>query len=376
MTPSRPQPDLPEEAAALPPWISQLSNREADQLLRQAEADRRAEIDAYWDLCVTDPVRAAQIAAGGPPILRNMSLLAGCRTTTAPAASSVVPLFAATARLLELRSVRDALLDAYPLPTRAEQVDRFWEDSLVVGIKLVGNVQVMVLRYGGAMFNPGTVPDTALTSDQDCFVVGHTEGDGNGNEVQFVTAYVIGTMDREGRWKPVALDLPGRGDLMRDLKAMETLVDRGGICGEHFETTPLGDFPATSDVLIAQLNAQKAALRRAGAMSLEWQAVVQARTARLYGRMEQLRGRMKRMEEGMDWLRCRAREVEACALEEETGFARGSKVRHKFTGEEGILDIVNFSCQAQFRLRGTTMYVTEDIRRGEWEPAPAPDARG
>ena len=58
-------------------------------------------------------------------------------------------------------------------------------------------------------------------------------------------------------------------------------------------------------------------------------------------------------------------EVEACALEEETGFARGAAIRHKSTGAQGVLEIVYYG-GAQFRLRDTTMYVTEDIRRGEW----------
>lgn len=360
---------MSSETPELPDAISQLSNREADQLLAQAEIARRAQIDGYWALCEADPVRASQIASG-PPILRDIGLLAGVRSTAAPRASDIGSLFVATTRLLAVKAVRNSLVGDYSPPAQAEQVDRFWEDSLVVALRIVDEVPAMVVRYGGTMFNPGTVPEAALTEGDDCFVVCHRESDGNGGEIEFVTAYVIGTMAADGRWKPVALELQSRSDLMRDLKAMETLVDLGGISNEYLDARPLADFPTRSDLLIAQLKAHKAQLRRAGEMPAAWQSVVETRISPLHGRMEQLRRRMKRMEEEMYRIRCRVREVEACALEEETGFARGASVRHKFTGEAGVLEIVNFGCKAQLRLCNTTTYVTEDIRRGEWELAP------
>ena len=360
-------PNLPSETAELLHAISKLSNREADQRLAQAETARRAEIDAYWAQCQADPVLAAQMAANRPPIVRDLALLAS--STAAPGASDIGPLFIATARLLAVKAVRDSLIGDFSPPAQAEQVNRFWEDSLVAALRTFDAVSVVVLRYGGTIFNPGTVPGAALTEGDECFVVCQRESDGNGGEIELVTAYVFGTIDAKGNWKPASLDLQNRSDLMRDLKAMESLVDRDRISNEYFNTRPLTDFPTRSDLEIAQLNAHKAQLRRAGEMPAQWQAIVKQRTSPLLARMERLRRRMKQMEDEIHRLRCSVREVEACALEEETYFARGAKVRHKFTCEEGVLEIVNFGGKAQFRLCNTTMYVTEDIRRGEWELA-------
>lgn len=367
---------LPDFSATpeLPATIVRLSNREADRLLVQAEADRRAEIDAYWALCQADPLQAAQVAEGASPLVRDICLLSRCSATAAPSASSIGSLFIATARMLAVHAVRGSLLGDYSLPTQAEQVDRLWEDGLVVGLKLVGDVPVLVVRYGGLMFNPGTVPEAALTVGEDCFVVCHRESDGNGGDVDFVTAYVIGSMAADGQWQQVAPDLNSRSEVMRDLKAMEALVDRGGIGEEYFDVKTLAAFPTRNRLFIDQLHAHKAALRRAGAMPAEWQAAVDARTTPLCARMVQLRRRMARMEEEVYRIRCRVKEVEACMLVEETGFTRGARIRHRYTGDEGVLEIVNFGCVAQFRLCGTTMYVTEDIRRGEWELVPRPQA--
>jgi hypothetical protein len=49
---------------------------------------------------------------------------------------------------------------------------------------------------------------------------------------------------------------------MRDLDAMETLVDRGRLSGEHVQTRPLPEVLTRSDAEIAQLKAHLATLRR------------------------------------------------------------------------------------------------------------------
>ncbi len=366
-----PQAPVPSESMDIPPSITQLTNREADQMLAQAEKARRAEIDEYWSLCHSDPVRAAHLAAGSAPIVRDLSLLAACRSAIIPRASEIESLFKATERLLAVNAVRDSLLDEFSTPLLAGEVDCFWEDGRIVGLKLVNQEPVMVLRYFGPMLNPGTIPATALTDGDHWSVECHRESDGNGGEVECPLAYVVGAISADGTWRNVALDLSSRSALMRDLKAMEALADRGMLTDEYFDAKPLVDFPTRSELLIAQLNAHKSALRCTGAMSMEWQAIVEARTSPLLERLDRLQKHMKRMEDEMYRIRCRLKEVEACALEDETGFARGDKIKHKSTGHEGILEIVNPNFRAQFRLCDTTMYVTEDIRRGEWELMPA-----
>ena len=47
---------------------------------------------------------------------------------------------------------------------------------------------------------------------------------------------------------------------MRDMQAMETLVERGRLSGELFDTRPLPTFPSANDLLIDRLKAHKAAL--------------------------------------------------------------------------------------------------------------------
>ena len=364
--PSHPTPDSATELVVISPAISQLSHREADRLLVEAEESRHAEIADYWARCRAGLFRATQLPAGSPPLLLDLCLLAGCTSRRLPGAGEIGSLFQATERLLAVPSVRDSLVGEYATPPQPGQIDRFWDDSVVVAMKLVEHVQVIVLRYGGPLFNQGTVPEAALSAGEDWFVLCHREDDGNGGAFEYLTAYVIGTLEADGSWRKAALDLESRSALMRDLPATEALVDWDQL-GDELAGRPLAAFPSTNVSLIAQLNAHKAALRAAGAMAPAWQAIVEERTASLHRRIERLRSRMRRIEDGIHQLRARVRKAEAGALEEETGFSRGTRVWHRMTGEEGVLEIVNFGPTAQFRLRATTMYVTEDIRRGEWE---------
>ena len=363
-----PTPDLAIEPVLISPAISQLSHREADRLLVEAEAARRAEIADYWAQCRTGMVRAAQLPAGSPPLLLELCLLADCTSRRLPGAGEIGSLFQATERLLAVRRVRDSLIGEYATPPQAEQIDGFWDDSLVVALKVVERVPVMVLRYSGPLFNQGTLPEDALSAGQDWFVLCHREDDGSGGAFEYLTAYVIGTLGADGVSRNAALNLESRSALMRDLPAMEALVDWDQL-GDELAGRPLAAFPSTTISLIAQLNAHKAALRAAGAIAPAWQAIVEERTAALHRRIDRLRSRMRRVEDGIHQLRARVREEEAGALEEETGFSSGTRVRHTATGEEGVLEIVYFGT-AQFRLCETTMYVTEDIRRGEWERVP------
>lgn len=351
----------------VPPAIARLSNREADHQLRQAETARRQEIDRYWALCRDDPAAAERATEGAAPIVRDLFCLARCASLPPPP-RLVDSLFDATARMLAARSVRASLIEAAAGST-VDPVDAFWEDGKVVALKVIDAMQVVVVRYDGPLFNPSTVPDACLTAHDACRIVRRTENVGCGGAFETVDAYVIGAFDRDGRWNDVQLDLVSRSDLMRDAKAMETLVDGGCLDAAAFDSTPLPGFPTSSDRLIAQLHAHKAALRAAGAISIAQQAVVAARTGALQRRIDRLRRHMKNMDDALYRLRCQVREEEARALEDETGYMRGDAVVHIATEDVGILEIVNFGNGAQFRLCHTDMYVTEDIRRREWKKA-------
>lgn len=350
--------------------IIKLSNREADHLLTQAARARLAEINRYWALCQSNPECAAQLAAAAPPIVSDIFYLSRF-THSPPLPSTVAGLSKATTRLLEVNAIRDSL--APSLPALTNPVDAFWEDRRVVGLKVVNGEALVVLRYDGPLLNPGTVPESAIIGGEYGYMVCQRESIGDGGEFEYLMAYVIGGMDNNGNWDAIRIDLAFRNDLMRDLQAMEALVVRGRLDEEFLELHPLPAFPTRCDASIAQLHVHKAGLRRAGAITLEQQAIIDSRTLPLRDRMEQLRQNMGQAEDEIALIRREIAEVEARALEEETGFARGDRVRHRFTDHEGTLEIVNFGGAAQFRLHATTMYLTEDIRRGEWIKWPHPD---
>jgi hypothetical protein len=345
--------------------LSRLSNREADRMLAHAEGGRLAEIDRYWALCHADPELAAGTAAGAAAIVGDLLRLA-CITVTVPRPGVIPGLAQAAARLLEVHAIREALLEDVAAQMPVDPAGAFWEGGRVVCLKTVNGEQVLVLRYDGPLFNPGTVPESAATGDENCRLACHAGDDSHGGEYEFLTAYVVGVVADDGSWRAVQIDLASRSNLMRDLEAMETLVERGRLGGECFAARPLLDFPTGSDLLIAQLQAHQAALRCAGAITPARQALVDSRLAPLHERARQLRRNMQHIEGELYHIRCRMADIEARALEEETGFARGDKVRHRFTGDEGILEIVHHGGAAQFRLFTTSMALTEDIRRGEW----------
>lgn len=337
---------------------------EADHQLSPAETARRQEIERYWALCQADPAAAEHATVGTAPIVRDLFCLARCAWLPPPP-RLVDSLSDATATMLAVRSIRASLIEAAS-GSAVDPVDAFWEDGTVVALKVVDAMQVVVVRYNGPLFNPSTVPDACLTEHDVCRIVRRTESIGGAFET--VDPYVMGAFDRDGRWNDVQLDLASRSDLMRDANAMETLVDCGQLDADAFDSTPLPGFPTSSDRLIAQLHAHKAALRAAGAISTVQQAVA-ARTGALQRRIDRLRRHMKNMDDALYRLRCQVREEEARALEEETGYLRGDAVVHTSTNDAGVLEIVNFGNGAQFRLCHTDMYVTEDIRRGEWNKA-------
>lgn len=346
--------------------ISRLSNREADRVLAAARQARLGEIDGYWTLCHADPVRAERAAAASAPIVGDIFYLAQARFPV-PAPGAVDGLSAATARLLHVGVIRDALLDESIAVPPADPADAFWSDGRVVAVKTAGADRTVVLRYDGPLFNPGTVPDSALAGGPDLHLVCESGSDGNGGDFESLIAYAIGSMDANGDWRPADMDFASRSDLMRDLPAMESLVERGRLGEDDPDSFPLPAFPSGSDHLIAQLLAHKARLRRQGAITPEQQAIVDRQTQPLHQRAAHLRQQMRQMEDELCQIRCRITDIEARALEEETGLASGDRIRHRFTGDEGTLEIVNFGSGAQFRLIGTMIYVTEDIRRGEWE---------
>lgn len=252
-TPSNLRPQAIEPA----PEISRLSRHEADRRLVQAEQARLAEIDRYWALCQTDPDQAAGLAAGAAPIVGDIFYLA--RNALPPPAPSTIPgLSKATRRLLAVEAIRESLDDAAPVPT--DPVDAFWDDSQIVGLKIVNGEQIVVLRYDGPLFNPGTVPESEVSGEGYWFLVCHRESIGDAGEFEYLMAYVIGAVADDGKWKTVHVDLASRSDLMRDIQAMETLVERGQLSGAWFDTRPLPTFPSANDLLIARLQAHKAAL--------------------------------------------------------------------------------------------------------------------
>lgn len=333
-------------------------------MLADAERERLAEIDRYWALCHAEPELAAGIVAGASPIVGDLLRLAR-NTVPVPEPGTIPCLEQAAVRLLAVDGIREALQEDGAAPG-ADPAHAFWDNGLVVGLKTVNGEQVLVLRYDGPLFNPGTVPESAVTSDENCCLACHAGDDGHGGQYEFLTAYVTGVVVASGSWHAARIDLASRSDMMRDLAAMETLVQHGRLNGEHFTARPLLTFPTGSGPLIDQLQAHKAALRLAGAITPAQQALVDSRLAPLHERARQLRRTMRRIEDELHRIRCRMADIEACALEEETGFARGDKVRHRFTGAEGTLEIVQLGGAAQFRLCESGLALTEDIRRGEW----------
>jgi hypothetical protein len=249
--------DSPPRAGEPAPEISRLSRQEANRMLVQAEQARLDDIDRYWALCRTDPDQAAGLATGAAPILADLLDLARS-ALPAPSPGAIPGLSEATRRLLAIEAIRASLLDDVLLP--ADPIDAFWEGGRVVGLKIVNGEQVVVLRYDGPLFNQGTVPESEVRGEEYWCLVCHRESIGDGGEFEYLMAYVIGAVADDGKWKTVPIDLASRSDLMRDIQAMETLVEYGRLSGERFDTRPLPTFPGANDLLIARLQAQKASL--------------------------------------------------------------------------------------------------------------------
>ena len=357
------------------PDISRLSNRETDRMLAEVELTRLTEIDSYWALCQTDSARAANAAAESAPVMHDLLALA-CNTFSPPKPGAIDSLSKLTARLLEVDAIRDALPGELPGPLPAEAADSFWEDGMIVALKTVNGGSVLVIRFSGPLFNPGAVPEDAPAVDGNVSVVCQSGGEDTGSAYEFLTAYAIGGFANGGQWQDVRIDLPSRNALMRDLDAMEALVVHGRLRDLRFDTRPLPTFPTTCDEVIARLQAHRASLRRRGDITPERQAIVDGRTDPLLRRAEELRVEMARMENELYRIRCQIMEVEADALEEETGFARGDRIRHRWTGAEGTLEIVHTGGTARFTLCGTGLDLTADLRRREWEKVTAPVSAG
>lgn len=344
--------------------IATLSSREADRWLNEAEQARLDEIDEFWALCRSHP-ESAMAHAGGHPCARDILLLAA-QTVQVPLPAVVSSLAAVTEQLLSVQAVRNGFLNDDETRAPAELVNSFWQDGTVVALQARDGATVLVVvRYDGPLFNPLTVPESCLAGGSECYLVCHQEDDPVAGKFESLTAYVFGALDDNGAWRAVQPRPEQRSALMRDLAATECLVDRDKLSGEYFDAKPLTSFPTSHDGLIAQLHAHNAALRACGAITPEQQSLVDERTAPLHAYAEQLRARMREIEAELGGVRRQIIEVEACALEETTGFVRGDTVRHRITGQLGVLEIVNGGVP-QFRLRDTTIYVNEDIRRDEW----------
>lgn len=157
-----------------------------------------------------------------------------------PVPGAIPGLASATRRLLALEAARHALVE----PAPADPVGAFWEPGQVVALKVVEGEQVVVIRYDGPLFNPGTVPESKVRSEGYGFPVCHRESIGDGGEFEYLIAYAIGVIAEDGQWKDGQLDPASRDDLVRDIPAMEELVERGRLSGLPSASRPLPDFPA------------------------------------------------------------------------------------------------------------------------------------
>lgn len=335
-----------------------LTNRETVQQIAIAEQRRLREIDEFWSRCTADPAGTA--LAAGTQIERDIAMLASA--PPAPSTNSFPSLLRATASLLT-DAVKNAL--ACDGPGEAA-VDSFWENGEVVASRSCECQQTYMIRYDGPLFNPGTLaPDSLGTSVS--FDLQYVPSDGgHHSDYETIRAYVFASMGQDGAFVEARPELPCRGALMRDLAALEILVDQGRLSGAHFVTRPLPELATQSDAEISHLKAHRAALRKKGAVPDSQLAVLAQLTAPLDRRISLLRRRVRRIENRMHKVRQQILRIQAAALEIETGFAGGDRVRHVATGDEGVLEVVVHG-EAQFRLQGTDMHVTEDIRRGEWK---------
>lgn len=240
--------------------LSRLAEDEVDRMLALAEEARLAEIDAYWALCTTCPDRAASLTSGAAPILTELFRLAR-QTYAVPPPSAHPGLSAATMRLLASAAVRDELI---PATRPCDPVDAFWEEGEIVALKIIQGEQVVAIRYDGPLFNPGTVAESDVTSEEFGYLACYRENIGGAGEFEYLAAYVIATLSDANHFKHIHLDLASRSELVRDIPAMEALVAHGRLSDRLFDTRPFPTYLCANDALVTRLQARKAALRLQG----------------------------------------------------------------------------------------------------------------
>jgi len=234
--------------------VHQLTIRETIQRLLIAECARLREIDEFWSRCLTDPAHV--VHAPGARIERDMALLASA--PPAPAAGTFQSLILATSALLT-DAVKEALVTSDAGDTEANS---FWESGDVVACRSCGGHQTYVIRFDGPCFNPGTLPQDRLGGSASCHLAYVPSDGGPYSNYETLRAYAFACIDPDDAWREARPDLACRSALMRDREAMEMLVDRGRLSGEHFQTRPLPELSTRSDAEISRLKAQLAALRR------------------------------------------------------------------------------------------------------------------
>lgn len=337
-----------------------LTHRETALRISDLEHARLVEIEAYWARCRCSPPPPPIEPENGASIERDLALLAHC-PYPAPAAMTFQSLMQAAARLVSLDTVRASLL----AETDEEAAQTFWENGAIVAMKSCAGQQVFVVRFDGPCFNPDTLPKNGPDDGPSLHLV-HVPSDVRPHsDFETLFAYVFGYVDQCQKWREASPGLQCRSDLLRDLRAMERLVDRACLSDEHWDVPPLLEFSSSSDALIRQLKAHRELLREKGQTPAPQLAKLDQLTAPIHENISVLRKQMQRIQDALFEAGQSIIRIEAAVLEEETGFRCGDRVRHVATNDEGILEIVHHG-HAQFRLQGSDWYVTEDIRRGEW----------
>lgn len=343
----------------------QLTHREAALRIAALEHARLLEIEAYWACCRTSPPLPPTASESAASIERDLAFLVHC-PYPAPAAMTFPSLMQAAARLVSLDTVSASLL----ADTDEEAAQTFWENGTIVATKSCAGQQIYVVRFDGPCFNPDTLPKDGPDDGPSLHLAHVPSDDGPHSDYETLLAYVFGYVDQSQKWRQASPGLQCRSDLMRDLRAMETLVDRACLSNEHWDAPPLPEFCGSSDAMIRQLKAHRDGLRQKGQPPALQLAKIEALTAPIHERIKVMRKQMQHLLDALFEAGQSIIDVEAAALEEETGFRSGDRVRHVATNDEGTLEIVHFG-HAQFRLQGLDWYVTEDIRRGEWIRVPA-----
>jgi hypothetical protein len=345
--------------------VARLTQREADRLVSSLAELRRNEINSYWNLCRRNPAEAERMCLRAPAIVQDLFLLAR-NTTRAIKPNDSQALRELTAKLLDNEAVAEALAEEVSRVPEDRPAEVFWSEGAVVGIKIVNGEKVFVLRFASIDLPRDTRGLDQHHSGDTWYLERHEAFEDRDRECDVLFVYLTGTMSGDEAWVDLRLPPRDRHEVECTVMATESLALHGEIRAREYHSGLIPDFPTSVNTTLTQLRAHQAALRIAGEQSAEQRAVVALRTEKLRRREERLEKRLAMLERARKATREDIAEIEARALEEETGFSRGDRVRHKATGEEGLIEIDKRN-RAHFRLAETYDTITQEIRRGEWD---------